>query len=1661
MIHIKRGFGDEKSQLRELNIRLDQYLSRVRQLENENQLLIEEIHRLRLERGAEWAQGYHSEICQLRRKVEDLSVQKCEAEIQKENLWQELQTLQALWEQVRAMRISIDQQLALYKQDLHQAKSSQAALEELYIRLQQECQLLQGSHQEDLLALREQVLKVPLHFTMQETVSPRLSIQDIQSISLEFSESWKEAFLVYQKKIEELENNLRLSEEERLGVEEEVRVHSLQMVELRREYEELLGIRKVLEDELLRMKEKYRLEEEEYLIIIEELEFERKNLTTTVTERLRDYHELMQVKTGLSLEVAAYRALLEGEKSTVIWTDRPLKERPAGSVASSFQRSTRYSGAARGAERNELMVTRGNENIKRQTQASEIHRFQSRTAPKIHIRPQYTDLGRTGSSYVSRVHEKSIQEKSDGVDTSFSPRYDLLKNRGIHQNVYEKVYHTIVEPYASKQSTTSPQKTKQGLVSDLKPVIIPKSHADVVHKAQRDTKVDDSVKETNLLNLVVEESKVTTKSAEEQKCDLELSVKNVPQEEPITKEDSVSVSKTQEKETSEEPKMQEIPVKKERKKREQAKKKREEYEKFGSSEINTIEGNKVEEHGSSHMEKVIVLGEKLEEEHVFPEIPIQFEQTKNSFNFQKISDESAGESQKNRSSKKTYVDEETTFARNVEGHVQYENVKESKDSTTRQSNVITSSENFGEREIVADILKHFGQPSALDDAGVTYVERKQVGNDGSVKTEIFVQSKTVEDVDFEEPDLASLWNRASQAKDQKTETTEGLADDQQKRKLIKTVIGAEAEDWIENIIPAGLKGRPELSVNVEIIEESIGTCASEKTEFSTPFHVEEAEDNYPAKEETSVEEEFNLAMKTEDNTRQPSEGPTHVEEVAESEDVDEETNYFVSIPDDIPIVEDEEEETIRGQIHIEEESHVKYSWQDEFLQGSQGQKTLTEFVKYASTNEPGITGHMGVDNSSIYRFETDSTNERDSKSETIVIEKEIKIPHKFQSSIMDLLSKENKDPKQQLKGALDCLQQSLPQDLVEELTSLAEAEQSQTSSLTVDIKKVDQTEKGGMVNIIAEINVSQTMDTDDAETLDLVEKVKSRDDALQSSTFENSEGRSLFVDSTKVESLTVKPATTNDSYSSITKSANNHIECYTSEEILNKEPSTKSIHIGAGGEMSQSQTFTDVSRFIKHTQVDSRDEYFSQGGSITDTETHDSAEELSPTETNRSFHHIKLGPRQMYSKEQIIFEGPISENLKLDLVNNTDSSEQNQSVRHIKISPTEKHPTEQIIFCGPIFQTDTVSSGTMGNFHLIEQYMDNSHKTAESSNLDLQVTGERVNRNHNLFQAEVASGSSKTVTHFKVNSGETHLTREIVFEGSIPNIRTQSINVGQDIDKPEDKSMPIEHGLGSQKIHTAKQIKFQGFISDPPTTRDAEGFAKAGDQSNINTSVHHIKLSPNKEQIIFDGPVSTSVDIHDKDNSSHSKASNTSIAHVHLGAKEIQTSERIIFEGPIAETYESSDFVVSSPSGDSTESERSIKHIRLGPTEKSFTFQMDITKVSTKYQDEDQESSTGITSRNIDRQPMISESYRESADDLEVDESGYGEEEMAGTSLYPYEVEIRSPGQHIINTSEFDKTVQMHRIVHQSSGISDEKKVAVVYLEEEEEPDQDYLRRSF
>lgn len=385
--------------------------------------------------------------------------------------------------------------------------------------------------------------------------------------------------------------------------------------------------------------------------------------------------------------------------------------------------------------------------------------------------------------------------------------------------------------------------------------------------------------------------------------------------------------------------------------------------------------------------------------------------------------------------------------------------------------------------IVSSVLKRFTQSPETEsptDTKVTYVGRTELPGDKRARTEIVVESRRTEEVDVR--DGAGLDALLSPG---------GKAGVELKGKPTERVIG--------DILSLGLKGREGRAkvVNVEIVEEPVSYVAGAKTEeLSTPFRVEEADDASPGfgeEEEEEVYGETGVAFSADrrEKSKRPPEQGTRVEEVTEAGDSEEEQSYFVSTPEEGPeergFGRDGDAGSVYGQIHIEEESTIRYSWQDEIVPASG--RRLTGPGAASSWGETVVKPPDAPESSPEAEVGSphwiEETTSGEFRAEATVIDKEIKIPHQFHTSI----SRDFKEPRHQLVEVMGQLEESLPERVREELSALTSQDRAGLGHLSVDVKKV-QPSGGGAMTLVAEVNLSQTVDTDQ---LDLEEL--SRDEA--------------------------------------------------------------------------------------------------------------------------------------------------------------------------------------------------------------------------------------------------------------------------------------------------------------------------------------------------------------------------------------------------------------------------------------------------------------------------------------------------------------------------------------------------------------------------------------
>ncbi|GCC16686.1 hypothetical protein chiPu_0017315 [Chiloscyllium punctatum] len=313
MFPFKSTMLHEKSQLQELNHRLESYLSRVRQLEQENQRLVTEIQHLKTEKKAEERCLYVDEINKMRWELEELIFEKSKAEMQRCSLWREIQELQKHQTAEQAGFKKIRQQLAEHEKVLQQTETANASLEAYILELRAGCQTLEDQHEQAKREMKERLSRAPQLLVTQGYHTVPLTEENVEQHALTLTAMWEEGFEIYKNKIEELETAVQQDKEKGEELNRERVLLIMEIEALKKELEDQFNLQNKLEEDFLTVQQKHDVDMEEYQRAIDLLEDEKHDLISTITLNLKEQQQLIQVKMGLSLELATYRALLEGE----------------------------------------------------------------------------------------------------------------------------------------------------------------------------------------------------------------------------------------------------------------------------------------------------------------------------------------------------------------------------------------------------------------------------------------------------------------------------------------------------------------------------------------------------------------------------------------------------------------------------------------------------------------------------------------------------------------------------------------------------------------------------------------------------------------------------------------------------------------------------------------------------------------------------------------------------------------------------------------------------------------------------------------------------------------------------------------------------------------------------------------------------------------------------------------------------------------------------------------------------------------------------------------------------------------------------------------------------------------------------------------------------
>lgn len=267
MLPFKRTFESEKHQLQELNARLHQYLSRTKQLEQENVLLIAEINKLRQGSVAQREPRYKDEMRELRRMVAQLSFDKSRAEMEREQLWRELQTVQSLCcEQTEVCR-GVSGELSGCEKELQHAHKTNTELQRRLLQLEDERGRLEEAHGREMERFRLQVeSRVAPIIAQTYRGPPAATVEEVHEYARGVSEGWIDTFDMYQHKVEEMERAIKADQATLRDLQQEKMMYASELDKMSMEAEQQGQVQVRLEEQLMHMQDRFHHDCSEYQV---------------------------------------------------------------------------------------------------------------------------------------------------------------------------------------------------------------------------------------------------------------------------------------------------------------------------------------------------------------------------------------------------------------------------------------------------------------------------------------------------------------------------------------------------------------------------------------------------------------------------------------------------------------------------------------------------------------------------------------------------------------------------------------------------------------------------------------------------------------------------------------------------------------------------------------------------------------------------------------------------------------------------------------------------------------------------------------------------------------------------------------------------------------------------------------------------------------------------------------------------------------------------------------------------------------------------------------------------------------------------------------------------------------------------------------------------
>ncbi|KAG7466798.1 hypothetical protein MATL_G00146180 [Megalops atlanticus] len=313
-----KSVNNEKQTMQDLNSRLDKYVSRVRELEESNRKLEEQIKEALLKKGADngndWS-GYDHPLLELRKQIREMARYNAQLLLQIDNARLAADDFKVKYESEQAIRQGVEQDIAGLRKIIDDTHLSRMQLESQHDSTMEELNFLKGNHEEEVAGLRAQITASDVSVEMDSPKGPDIS-EIIAKIRAEYEKTAQknreDTDAWYQSKFDSLSAEVSQNTEELQSGKSNLhgmrRQHQAHQIDL----EALRNLKSSLEGTLSDTEGRYSSEMNKHNQRLLDLEAELAQVRAQVESQSQDYQSLFNIKMKLESEIATYQRLLEG-----------------------------------------------------------------------------------------------------------------------------------------------------------------------------------------------------------------------------------------------------------------------------------------------------------------------------------------------------------------------------------------------------------------------------------------------------------------------------------------------------------------------------------------------------------------------------------------------------------------------------------------------------------------------------------------------------------------------------------------------------------------------------------------------------------------------------------------------------------------------------------------------------------------------------------------------------------------------------------------------------------------------------------------------------------------------------------------------------------------------------------------------------------------------------------------------------------------------------------------------------------------------------------------------------------------------------------------------------------------------------------------------------